>query len=366
MPTISVIIPAYNAERTILETIESVQQQTFSDFELIVINDGSNDKTLELLNSLTDERLRIFSCENAGVGVARNRGISHATGKFIAFLDADDLWTPDKLELQLATLQQHPKAGVAYSWTSYVDEQGNFLSADKPIFFKGNVYTHLLANNFLASGSNPLIRREAVESIGEFDPSLPPCEDWDFYLRLAAKWPFAVVPKHQILYRQLSGSGSSKIEVMEEKLLIMVDKVFRVAPAKSQSFRGQSLARVYQYCAEKYLQNSTNNYTEKSSIAVDVMKEKIFNRVEKLFREAPQEIQYFRNQILAGVYQCCAEKYLLYSANKVSDVNTAGQHLWMAICLYPQTLLKKYTQNLVKWFIKKWLIARFRPGVLTF
>jgi hypothetical protein len=126
------------------------------------------------------------------------------------------------------------------------------------------------------------------------------------------------------------------------------------------------LARVYQYCAEKYLQNSTNNYTEKSSIAVDVMKEKIFNRVEKLFREAPQEIQYFRNQILAGVYQCCAEKYLLYSANKVSDVNTAGQHLWMAICLYPQTLLKKYTQNLVKWFIKKWLIARFRPGVLTF
>lgn len=104
MPTISVIVPAYNAENTILETIGSVQQQTFSDFELIVINDGSNDRTLELLNSLTDSRLKIFSYENAGVGVARNRGISHATGKFIAFLDADDLWTPDKLELQLATL----------------------------------------------------------------------------------------------------------------------------------------------------------------------------------------------------------------------------------------------------------------------
>jgi glycosyltransferase involved in cell wall biosynthesis len=123
-PTISVIIPAYNAERTILETIASVQQQTFSNFELIVINDGSTDRTLELLNSLEDPRLKIFSYSNGGLPVARNRGIYHATGEFITFLDADDLWTPDKLELQLTALQQHSEAGVAYSWTHYMDEKG--------------------------------------------------------------------------------------------------------------------------------------------------------------------------------------------------------------------------------------------------
>ncbi len=120
MPKISIITPAYNAERTILETIESVQNQTFSNFELIVINDGSKDRTLDLLQTIKDERLKIFSYENGGVAIARNRGLSHATGDFIAFIDADDLWTPDKLELQLAALQKHPEAGVAYSWTYFM------------------------------------------------------------------------------------------------------------------------------------------------------------------------------------------------------------------------------------------------------
>src|SRR5919202_5944333 len=100
MPTIFVVIPAYNAERTILETVASVLQQTFSDFELIVIDDGSRDRTVELLQSIKDERLKVFSYENGGLPVARNRGISRSNGEFITFVDADDLWTPDKLELQ--------------------------------------------------------------------------------------------------------------------------------------------------------------------------------------------------------------------------------------------------------------------------
>ena len=97
MPTISVVIPAYNAENTILETIASVQQQTFSDFELIVIlviNDGSTDRTLELVQSIKDERLRIFSYKNGGVAVARNCGFSHGTGRFLAFLRPSILLSP--------------------------------------------------------------------------------------------------------------------------------------------------------------------------------------------------------------------------------------------------------------------------------
>ena len=117
VPTVSVVIPAYNPERTILETVESVLHQTFSDFELIVINDGSTDRTLDLLQTVQDSRLKIFSYSNGGLALARNRGISHAQGAYISFIDADDLWTIDKLELQLEALKQHPDMGVAYSWT---------------------------------------------------------------------------------------------------------------------------------------------------------------------------------------------------------------------------------------------------------
>jgi glycosyltransferase involved in cell wall biosynthesis len=302
MPTISVIIPAYNAERTILQTIASVQQQTFSDFELIVINDGSKDQTIELLNNVVDERLKIFSYENGGLPVARNRGISHATGEFMAFLDADDLWTADKLESQLTALQQHPEAGVAYSWTYFMDEQGKSSSLGEPLFFIGNVYAQLLVSNFIASGSNPLIRRQAVESVGEFDTTLKSCEDWDYWLRLAARWPFIVVPKHQIFYRQSSRAMSSKVEVMQKANLIMIEKAYRAAPLELQFLKNQSLAWIYRYCAEKVLQ---------------------------------------------------------YSTNDISDVHRAGLKLWMAIRLNPKILLQKYTRNLIKWFIKRWILLRF-------
>jgi glycosyltransferase involved in cell wall biosynthesis len=300
VPTISVVIPAYNAERTIVETITSVQQQTLSNFELIVINDGSTDRTLELLQSIEDNRLKVFSYENGGLPVARNRGISHATGEFIAFLDADDLWTPDKLELQLAALQQHPEAGVAYSWTSYfLDGEEESTFPFSPIFFEGNVYDKLLVNNFIANGSNILVRRNAIESVGEFEPTLKSSEDWDFYIRLAAKWHFVVVPKHQILYRQSSNAMTSKVEVMEKEALKVVERAYQAAPQEYQFLRNQSLAWIYEYSTQQYLKHSTD----------------------------------------------------------LSGVNQAGQKLWKAIRLHPQILLGKYAQSLFRGFIKKWILV---------
>lgn len=249
MSTISVIIPAYNVERTILEAIKSVQEQSFSGFELIVINDGSTDRTLELLNTVKDPRLKVFSYSNGGLPVARNRGISHANGNFITFLDADDLWTPDKLELQLFALQQHPEAGIAYSWTQFMDDKGQYFHGGNSVFFEGNVYTHLLLGNFLDSGSNVMIRREAIESVGNFDPTLASCEDWEYWLRLAARWPFVVVPKPQILYRLSSGAMSSKIEVMQKYHLIVIERAFQAAPPELQHLKNQSLANLYQFLA---------------------------------------------------------------------------------------------------------------------
>ncbi len=253
MPTISVIIPAYNATRTILETLHSVQQQTILDFEIIVINDGSTDDLLAQLKSVNDPRLTVFSYENGGLSVARNRGLTHATGEFIAFLDADDLWTPDKLELQLAALQTHPEAGVAYSWTYYMDNLGQSFHVDKTVTPSGNVYADLLVCNFLAHGSNPLIRRTAIDSVGEFDTSLLSAEDWDYWLRLAATWEFVLVPKAQIFYRQSSSSMSSKVDVMERSQLQVIEQAFERAPAELQPLKKQSLAKIYQYSVQLYI-----------------------------------------------------------------------------------------------------------------
>ena len=256
MPTISVIIPAYNSAKTILSTIDSVRRQTFTDFELIVINDGSSDRTLELLAKIDDPRLRVLSFANGGLPVARNRGIANSQGEFITFIDADDLWTEDKLELQLAALSQNPGAGVVYSWTTVMDEAGKSFYPGKSVSYTGDVRRQLLANNFIASGSNVMLRRSAIESVGEFEPTLKSAEDWDYWLRLAlAGWEFAVVPKAQILYRQSAGAMSSKIDVMEKYNLLVVDRAFRLAPARLQHLKAESQANVYLYMAQLSLQH---------------------------------------------------------------------------------------------------------------
>jgi glycosyltransferase involved in cell wall biosynthesis len=296
MPIISIIIPAYNAERTILNTIVSVQQQTFSDFELIVINDGSTDRTLEILATIEESRLKVFSYSNGGLPVARNRGIAQATGDYISFIDADDLWTSDKLELQLTALQQQPEAGVAYSWTCNMGEKGESFHPGKSVMYTGNVLPQLLMSNFIASGSNILATKEAIATAGEFDPVLKSCEDWDFYLRLAARWSFVVVPKAQILYRQSAGAMSSKVEVMEKYHRLVLERAFKAAPAELQHLKNQSLAIMHEY--------------------------------------------------LAGMS--------LSRVNNFQQVQQAGQHLQKAIRLHPQFLLKRTTQR----YLMKWLLMR--------
>jgi glycosyltransferase involved in cell wall biosynthesis len=172
MPLVSVIIPVYNADRTLLETVDSVQNQTLTNIEIIIINDGSTDRTLDIIQNISDARVKVFSYKNGGLPTARNRGIAQATGEFISFIDADDLWTPDKLARQLAALEAHPEAAVAYSWTQTIDEQGHWLHQYHSVFLEGDVYPEILVNNFVSNGSNVLVRKEAILSVGEFDSTL--------------------------------------------------------------------------------------------------------------------------------------------------------------------------------------------------
>lgn len=149
MPLISVIIPVSNGEKTIRETIASALNQSFVNLEIIVVKDESQDLTLNSIPSIQDPRLKIFSYLNAGVANTRDRPVTHASGEFIAFLDADDLRTPDKLKAQLKALQANPQAAVAYSWVDYIDRAAKFLGNGNHVTASRNIYDKLLAHILL-------------------------------------------------------------------------------------------------------------------------------------------------------------------------------------------------------------------------
>jgi glycosyltransferase involved in cell wall biosynthesis len=254
MPAISVIIPAYNSEKTIQKTINSVLGQNFTDLEVIVINDDSQDSTLDIVSQFNDSRLKIFSYPHGGGSLSRNRGFSHAVGEFVSFLDADDLWTLDKLKCQLEALQRTPTAMVAYSWTDYIDESDRFLCAGTHITANGDVYEQLLIANFLENGSNPLIRREAFSELGGFDESLPAGQDWDMWLRLAARYHFVAVPAVQIFYRVSANSLSSHLLRQEQACLQVLEKACQQRKPVFPDTYSQSVANIYKYLVCKSLQ----------------------------------------------------------------------------------------------------------------
>ena len=248
-PLVSVIVPALDAGPTIVDTLESVRRQTLTDLEVIVVDDGSTDDTAARVARVTDPRITLASFPRAGVSVARNRGMARARGAYVAFIDADDLWTPDKLERQIEALRRRADAGVAYSWTAEIDSAGRPLGSQPPVRHEGDVYARMLLGNFVGSGSNVLLRREVVETVGEFDPGLQGVEDWEYFLRAAARWPFVVVPRYQILYRQTPQSLSSRVDLMREESLRVVERAFASAPKDLQKLKPRTLARIHCYLA---------------------------------------------------------------------------------------------------------------------
>jgi glycosyltransferase involved in cell wall biosynthesis len=258
MLLVSVIIPAFNAEKYVQACLQSVLQQTFSDFEILVIDDASTDQTLMLLEQIRDPRLRIFSLpQNLGVSAARNQGIALAKGQLIAFLDADDLWGTDKLAAQVEALLACPTAGVAYSWTYYLDEKTGLKHCVRPRV-QGVVHRKLLQKNFISSiGSNVLVRAEAIQQLGGFDETLSYAEDWEFCLRLATQWEFIVIPQAQVTYRQYFGSSSSKFQEIRRALPHTIETLFRSAPSHLQYLKAKTYGLCYQHLADLTLRRTT-------------------------------------------------------------------------------------------------------------
>lgn len=255
MPEISVVLPVYNGEKYLDQTIRSVLDQTFEDFELLIINDGSKDRTLDILQGIQDPRIKIFSYSNAGLAASRNRGIAQAAGDFIAFIDADDLWTRDKLDAQLQALRRYSVPAVAYSWTDYIDENSRYAASGSRITDMGNVYRKLLEMNFIESGSNLMVPRKAFFEVGDFDESLSIAEDWEMSVRLARQYHFVPVKSVQILYRMNSHAMTSKLNFLERGNLKTIDKVFSQVASSDLYIKEKLLINLYLYFIKQALVN---------------------------------------------------------------------------------------------------------------
>lgn len=199
---ISVIIPTYNREYLVSQAIQSVLTQTYRDFELIVVDDASDDNTEAVVNNFNDSRIRYIKHEkNAGVSAARNTGIIAARGEYIAFLDSDDKWLPEKLEKQLRLFKQSPpEVGVIYTWWRVINNRTQVESIRSPKY-RGFLLQNLLYNNLVGTPSTVIAKREAFDKGVTFDINLRCCEDWDVWLQLAQHYDFDFVSEPLVEYR---------------------------------------------------------------------------------------------------------------------------------------------------------------------
>jgi len=219
---VTVIVPAYNAGATIGATLDSIRAQTHTNLEVLVIDDGSTDATAEIVlhHASIDPRIRLIRQSNEGVAAARNRGIAEARGEYLAPIDADDLWRPDKIERQMQVLRARgSRVGLVYCWFALIDEKSRIVSLRHRPVDEGDVLARMCLGNVVGNGSSALIRKSVALEVGGYDPSLRArqaqgCEDLKFHLQIAARHHFAVVKDHLTGYRRTRFSMSSDVAQM--------------------------------------------------------------------------------------------------------------------------------------------------------
>ncbi len=222
-PLVSVVIPTHNRAPLVIRAIASVLGQTFADLECIVVDDGSTDNTGEVVRGIADGRLLYLKNEvAAGAPASRNRGLRQAQGRYIALLDDDDEWLPEKLEKQLRLFDSAPeRVGLVHSGFYHVSAASNAIVLTYEPVHRGAVYAELLKGCILGSPT-PLIKRECFKQAGGFDESLPGCQDWDMWLRIARICEFDFIPeplaKHYIHGMQISASLDAKIDARSRLL----------------------------------------------------------------------------------------------------------------------------------------------------
>lgn len=215
-PLVSVIMPTYNHARYIAEAVESVLSQSYKNFELIIIDNYSTDNTAEIVASYKDNRIKYLKFRNNGIiAASRNHGIKNSSGKYIAFLDSDDIWLPEKLELQISLMESNEEIGMSYVLYSHLLEDGSI----KGVFpksghrLRGNVFTSLYRKSVIAN-SGTVVRMELFNELGLLDenPKLVTIEDYEMWLRVAKSRPVDYIDKALLLYRIRFDNTSNMIK----------------------------------------------------------------------------------------------------------------------------------------------------------
>lgn len=241
------IIPTFNRSAMLLRALDSVFRQTHPVDEIIIVDDGSTDDTADAVRRLEDPRIVYVWQPNAGVSAARNHGLSLARGRYLALLDSDDVWLPDKTRRQMAMLQQHPDYGMVLCDVTRVDKDGatiDVFQRREIIREDGWVLKWIIHNPALAPAS-ALLRREVYDDIGGFDESLRTAEDLEFHLRVAARWQVGVV--EEALVRALRGHDglSSEPGTYEDYVRVVEQAIARYGDILFPAERRRALAATY-------------------------------------------------------------------------------------------------------------------------
>lgn len=225
LPLVSVIIPTFNRAEMLQEAIDSVLDQKFRNFELIVVDDGSTDGTRDLLNRYTP-RLRAVYQPNQGVSAARNTGLRMARGPWIAFLDSDDLWLPEKLSAQVDFFQRHPEALICQTEETWIRKKIRVNPGKRHQKLSGMIYEPSL-DLCLVSPSAVVIKKELFGTVGFFDEALPACEDYDLWLRISARFPVHLIDRALILKRGGHDDQLSKSPCLDKYRIQALEKMLQ-------------------------------------------------------------------------------------------------------------------------------------------
>ena len=253
MPTVSVVIPTYNAARYVEAAVNSVLGQTFRDVEVLVVDDGSTDGTEAVLASY-GKAIRYFRQENSGVSAARNRGIQESTGRYVGFLDADDTWFPEKLDRQIAALESSGQQRACYSAYVICTETLTPLAVQRSVRRGSMLEDLLLRGNVVGSMCTVVCDRSLFSIAGNFDPGLSQCADWDMWVRLAAITEFLYLDEPLVTYRQHGSSMSADPALLERDSTRVLERAFELpsVPHRVRAARRTAFGRNYMVLAGTY------------------------------------------------------------------------------------------------------------------
>ena len=266
-PRVSIIMPVYHVEAYVAEAVESVLAQSYGDFELLIIDDGGTDRSIEICSKFADPRIRIISQPNRGLAGARNTGILHARGEYIALLDSDDRWRPEKLMLHVIHLDSAPDVGVSYCGSQFIDGSGTVLRQAQRPKLRDVTAADILCRNPVGNGSAAVIRRSVLELVAfphpqdadricHFDESFRQSEDIELWVRLAlnANCKFDGIEGLLTEYRIIAGGLSANVVRQYETWTRMLTKAENINPAFVAKHGARARAYQLRYLSRRSIQ----------------------------------------------------------------------------------------------------------------